>query len=148
MNSPKALANESRARGAGLAIEIRFIERLAICMLVYNYQPVFAENKRLHMAHRIKGAQLGSYWKARPPGHMINKIPPALSLACLALATSWFLLPPAHAGLFRPTGSMNTARQSHTATLLASGEVLVMGGVGSYFTNELATAELFDPATE
>ncbi len=46
---------------------------------------------------------------------------------------------------FQPTGDMETARAAHTATLLASGKVLITGGFNS--TDVLATAELFDPAT-
>jgi hypothetical protein len=53
-------------------------------------------------------------------------------------------LPPAEAGVFRSTESMNTARYGHTATQLANGQVLVAGG---FDTNELASAELYDPAT-
>jgi N-acetylneuraminic acid mutarotase len=41
-------------------------------------------------------------------------------------------------------GSLATPRIDHTATLLASGEVLVAGGVGTTYT---ATAELYNPAT-
>jgi N-acetylneuraminic acid mutarotase len=45
------------------------------------------------------------------------------------------------------TGSLNTARHNHTATLLRNGKVLVAGG-----SNEngvaLASVELYDPATE
>src|SRR6266516_4856196 len=45
---------------------------------------------------------------------------------------------------FDNTGSLNTARYAHTATLLPSGKVLVAGGFnGSY----LSSAELYDPAT-
>jgi WD40 repeat protein len=43
------------------------------------------------------------------------------------------------------TGSLNTARADHTATLLASNQVLVAGGLGP--SSILASAELYDPAT-
>ncbi len=56
-------------------------------------------------------------------------------------------------GSFVPTGSMNEARGAHTATLLASGKVLIVGGGntgagGPLFAGDgSATAELYDPAT-
>src|SRR4030095_10018389 len=47
-------------------------------------------------------------------------------------------------GQWTMTGSLNTARSLHTATLLLNGQVLVVGGGG----NELLdSAELFDPNT-
>ncbi len=49
-------------------------------------------------------------------------------------------------GAFRPTGSMTTARQDHTATLLPDGRVLITGGT-SDGVHALATAEIYDPAT-
>src|SRR5579859_900216 len=49
-------------------------------------------------------------------------------------------------GTFTPTGSMITARDWATATLLKDGQVLVAGGQGANFTN-LASAELYNPAT-
>jgi hypothetical protein len=48
------------------------------------------------------------------------------------------------------TGNLNTARQYHTATLLHTGKVLVVGGYGgngSECCNYLRSAELYDPAT-
>jgi hypothetical protein len=52
-------------------------------------------------------------------------------------------------GTFSPTGSMTTARDGHTATLLPNGKVLIagggprLGGVGY----SVASAEIYDPAT-
>jgi uncharacterized protein (TIGR03437 family) len=52
------------------------------------------------------------------------------------------------AGTFTPTGSMNTARSQHTATLLANGKVLITGGFASGNPgNSLASAEVYDPST-
>lgn len=51
-------------------------------------------------------------------------------------------------GLFSPTGSLGTSRNSQSATLLTSGKVLIAGGVTSsdgYKSSELASAELYDP---
>jgi Kelch motif len=47
-------------------------------------------------------------------------------------------------GTWTPTGSLNTARFGHTATLLLNGLVLVAGGYGAGYLN---SAELYDPAT-
>ena len=49
-------------------------------------------------------------------------------------------------GTFAPTGSMLTARDWATATLLKDGQVLVAGGQGANFSN-LSSAELYNPAT-
>ena len=43
--------------------------------------------------------------------------------------------------------SMHVARQDHSATILADGRVLVLGGRGSLGGTFLASAEVFDPAT-
>ncbi len=49
---------------------------------------------------------------------------------------------------FNNTGSLATARQDHTATLLPNGKVLVAGGyTGGNNGIDLASAELYDPAT-
>jgi hypothetical protein len=47
-------------------------------------------------------------------------------------------------GTWSPTGSLNTARAGHTATLLQNGLVLVAGG---FADGPLNSAELYDPAT-
>ena len=54
------------------------------------------------------------------------------------------LYDPATAG-WSPTGSMSEARDTHTATLLPNGLVLVAGGEGK--GGALASAELYNPAT-
>jgi N-acetylneuraminic acid mutarotase len=48
-------------------------------------------------------------------------------------------------GTWTATGNLNTARSGHTATLLSSGKVLVVGGLDST-PRPTASAELFDPA--
>jgi N-acetylneuraminic acid mutarotase len=46
-------------------------------------------------------------------------------------------------GIWKKTGSLNTARTGHTATLLSNGQILVAAGEGSSF---LTSAELYDPS--
>ncbi len=48
------------------------------------------------------------------------------------------------AGSWTLTGSLGTARESHTATLLPSGKVLVVGGYNT--SGFVSSAELYDPA--
>ena len=62
----------------------------------------------------------------------------------MAGGTSAELYDPA-TGLWTATGSLSTARYSHTATLLPNGKVLVAGGIDGIYV--LSSAELYDPAT-
>jgi uncharacterized delta-60 repeat protein len=48
-------------------------------------------------------------------------------------------------GTWTQTGSLNEAREFHTATLLPRGQLLIVGGVGN--AGFLASAELYDPIT-
>ena len=53
-------------------------------------------------------------------------------------------------GTWTPTGSMKYGRESFTATLLPSGQVLAAGGFNNCdddFCTDVATAELYNPAT-
>ena len=58
--------------------------------------------------------------------------------------TSAELYDPA-SGTWTATGSLNTARYDHTATLLPNGKVLVAGGYNA--AAALSSAELYDPAS-
>ena len=61
----------------------------------------------------------------------------------LVVLLSALLVLQAPAASFVTTGSLNTARQYHTATLLPNGKVLVAGGYNGAY---LSSAELYDPA--
>lgn len=53
-------------------------------------------------------------------------------------------------GTFTPTGSLNTARTRHRASLLTNGMVLMAGGADYWLVNfgeSLGSAEVYDPAT-
>jgi hypothetical protein len=53
------------------------------------------------------------------------------------------------AGTFsKTTGSMATARQWHSASLLTDGTVLVVGGMDDNSGHSVASAEVFDPTTQ
>lgn len=66
---------------------------------------------------------------------------------CMAGAAAELYDPAANK--WAPAGSMTTPRAWHTATLLADGRVLVAGGTsdGYYSETPLASAEIYDPAT-
>src|SRR5436190_1394117 len=66
-----------------------------------------------------------------------------LGIAALILAA-----PPLPAeSAWRSGARMNGARAGHTATLLADGRVLVVGGRGADLAGPLTSAELYDPAS-
>jgi WD40 repeat protein len=80
----------------------------------------------------------------------------AFLLALFALlasvsASAQSLLTPSGIGPLDPswsaTGDLGTARYDHTATLLQSGQVLVVGGQSTPLSPALSSAELYDPAT-
>lgn len=65
-------------------------------------------------------------------------------LASLVAAPTVPRSPAESSGTWVKTGSLNTARDFHSATLLQNGEVLVAGGIGT--SDRLTSAELYDPA--
>lgn len=76
----------------------------------------------------------------------------SLVIALMLLAVAAGGVMPTHASspaIWAATGSLNTARYYHTATLLPTGKVLVAGGHDSHNdgTGFLASAELYDPTT-
>jgi hypothetical protein len=48
-------------------------------------------------------------------------------------------------GQFSPTGSMSVPRYGHTATLLANGKVLIVGGAITFSSKPTTVAEIYDP---
>ncbi len=72
-----------------------------------------------------------------------------ISAATLATGPTRLASAQADAPSWSYTGSLNTARPGHSATLLPNGKVLVVGGhVGNCSANgALASAELYDPST-
>ena len=69
-----------------------------------------------------------------------------LALACITPVLSLSVARQATAASFTNTGSMATARDLHTATLLPNGKVLVAGGLDRSL-DSTASAELYDLAT-
>ena len=69
----------------------------------------------------------------------------ALIVIGLAVTASFPALAAA-SGTWSLTGSMNTGREDHTATLLQNGEVLVAGGISAADAT-LASAELYSPTS-
>ena len=69
----------------------------------------------------------------------------ALLATALVLSTSLPLLAQT-SGTWASTGTLNTPRTAHTATLLQNGQVLVTGGE-DLAHNALSSAELYNPAT-
>ena len=67
-----------------------------------------------------------------------------LLLVLLGLASHISKVVAQSPGTFTKTGDMISSRSGHTATLLADGRVLIVGGMGGSST-ELSSAELYDP---
>ena len=82
------------------------------------------------------------------PSRHTRRIASGVAFLVLVTALALFSLSAQGAPFaFSNTGSLATARSGHTSTLLQNGKVLVAGGTAG-FTNELSSAELYDPATD
>jgi hypothetical protein len=81
-------------------------------------------------------------------GHLSRaNLPRRLTLSLFLLCAALLARPcVADPGQWTYTGSLNTGRTFHTATLLANGKVLVAGGEDDN-SAKLNSAELYDPAT-
>ena len=80
----------------------------------------------------------------RPAGSILAR---RIAFPLLLLTAGLVLVQPCagQSGTWTATGSLATARDDHTATLLPNGKVLVAGGYDGSGT--LASAELYDPAS-
>ncbi len=80
----------------------------------------------------------------------LSLVPRFVSFAAFAVSAGLLLAQPfaSASGVFNNTGSLAVGHDSHTATLLPNGKVLVVGGVnGPGDQTASATAELYDPAS-
>src|ERR1035438_289779 len=105
-------------------------------VVVRNHNPALSFEKELPMIH-IRISSL------KPRAIHAARFANLLSVVLFAGIT-----PPASAqtsGTWTTTGSLNTPRQGHTATLLAHNQVLVVGGTAA--GGILNSAELYNPAT-
>ena len=86
----------------------------------------------------VTNVAIGAAYRSGPTAR--ETVPPAMTNGQGELASAELYDP--NTGKFTLTGSLNRAREQHTATLLKDGRVLVFGGDANL------TAELYNPATD
>ncbi len=96
----------------------------------WSYSDSLAEGRRLHTATPLLDG------KVLVVGGRTTELPGAVR-------ASAEIYDPA-GGTWSTTGSLNTPRENHSATLLEDGRVLVVGG---YYMSHLESAEVFDPVS-
>jgi len=128
-------------------METRFVLLLSLGALSFGQTGTFTPTGSMispranHTATLLNNGKVlvtgGSFWVGG------NDLPPA-ELRDSVLSSAELYDP--STGSFAVTGDMSSARVGHTATLLATGQVLIAGGQDADF-RELSTAELYDPST-
>src|SRR5256885_13001208 len=97
-------------------------------------------------AARVPGGRRAAGGPAPPWGRRVT----APGADTCSLRVSWSNEDVVYPALLDPawttTGSLGTARQAHTSTLLSTGKVLVVGGLNTSGA-AINSAELYDPAT-
>jgi sugar lactone lactonase YvrE len=94
------------------------------------------------LAQRNSGKLSNSLTRQENPGQL-HRLPPVLARMIEPASQNQHLLP--YDASWVPTGSLVTAREYQTATLLPNGNVLVAAGDDN--SGGLSSAELYDPAT-
>jgi WD40 repeat protein len=140
--------NQARLR-IGLILPLAGLIGSAILVLgtakVTTAQPVYPSwsyTGNLNEARRFHTATLLPNGKVLIVGGINNN---CTSGGCARLSSAELYDPAT--GTWSITGSLNKARDFHTATLLPNGKVLVAGGEYFGFSNSFGSAELYDPAT-
>ena len=154
--SPAAPAAASQSPGTWTRTgSLNFPTEQQTATLLQNGQVLLPAAAELYNPATGKWAVTGSMGTARTIGYTATVLPNGQVLVAGGIEAGVNMTVTSGAELYNPatgtwaaTGSMTTARTSHTATLLPNGQVLVAGGEGCLVNCPvLASAELYNPAT-